>query len=341
MHKKKLKIRLSFLIWLLINASIVITLCYFYFVLCLLEEKNNYTQISFGVVKQSLIISGVISFFFATILMLVFTIFIDDIMHKFSFNFSKFGINSSKITFDDISIREFSDLEEELYKINNKVIEDNKVENDFINGIVHEIKSPLTIIKSYAEMIRDFDDDKEIVNQNLDIIISQANILNDHINDLQLISRVKSDYYKKDTINASEILDEVLNDYDLTIKKEGIDLELDITHLYVRGNSLCLKYCFSNYISNAIKYCNNKVKIFFYKQSDCVVFEVLNDGNRIEEKDVDEIWNYYFRINSDTEGSGIGLAVVRSICEYFKYKYSYEFIDNYNKFSIIIGDKDE
>lgn len=93
-----------------------------------------------------------------------------------------------------------------------------------------------------------------------------------------------------------------------------------------------------NILSNAFKYVNDggKVKIDLSEQGNQFKILVANTGKLIEEKDLDQIWNSFYRISTDVKGNGLGLTIVKSIVELHKGRCRAYTQDGYNCFEIIL-----
>ena len=255
---------------------------------------------------------------------------------------SKVVEESHKILDDDYiynpiesRIEEISNIQSSLLKLQNRLIMTENLEKEFLSGISHELKSELSIIKSYAEMIKDFSiDDKDLILEHLDIIEEQTDVMVKHIDDVNVISKVKLNAYNdKLKINGYQMISNIVNCFN----NKGINVCLEMEEsLVFNANPLCIKYCFTNYISNAFKYTKDYIKISLYKKDKLIYFIVENNGDKIEEADINNIWEYYYKGDNSINGSGLGLAIVKTICEHCDYKYNAESNENLTKFSIII-----
>ena len=284
----------------------------------------------FFVCLFSLLISFVIAYIFSN--------YITKPIRIISFEAKKIGNDGYLYNPKESKIEEINHIQNSLINLQKRLEETENLEKDFLSGVSHELKSPLTIIKSYTEMIKDFYlDDKEKLSKYLDEISIQIDVMNKHINDMKIISKVHSDVYNvKELINAKSSLLEICNNFKPEIVKKEIEFNLNVDdNLEFYANVLSVKYCFTNYISNAIKYTNNLINVNLYRKDNCIYFEVENNGKMIPKEDINRIWDHFYK-GENSNSSGLGLFIVKNICVYYNYKYNVISEEDYTKFSIVI-----
>ena len=293
---------------------------------------------NFDLVDENLKYLMIISYFISLIISYVCSIYISRPISSVVKDSMMIGQNGYYYCPKKSRIEEIDNIQESLSKLENRLNETEKFSKEFLSAISHELKSPLTIIKSYTEMLKDFVlNYEEKALDNINIINEQIVIMTDYINDINLISKVQSNYYDdKKIIDLGSVLLNVCDDFSVEVNNRNIEFNLNIgNNLECNANLLCIRYCFTNYISNAIKFANKKIDINLYRNYAKIIFEVINDGPKIDENDIKNIWNHFYK-NESSNGSGIGLAFVKIICDHCGYIYSVHSDDNITKFVIEI-----
>lgn len=214
----------------------------------------------------------------------------------------------------------------------NKMVEEleeiNNLDKDLLANVSHEFKTPLTLIKSYAEMIQDFSgEDKDLREEHLATIISEADHLTSLVNDVLSLSRAQAKLDTKYSIFCfTELVDSTVKNFSSLIKSRELKLTKDISEkLYISANYKQICEVVYNYISNAVNYAKSIVEIKLYSMEDRYRFEVTDDGSGIETDDIDSIWNKYYRGKNkpvaNVKGTGLGLAIVKEILTSHSYPF--------------------
>lgn len=243
-------------------------------------------------------------------------------------NASSLGDIEKKFKYKKSAILEMNQLQDALIQTKRSLEEKNKLEKEFISSVTHELKSPLTVIRSYAEMLKDFSwKTEEKRERDINIILQQVDVLTKDVNDLMLLSKIQANAYAtNERLDLSSILAEMIEDYQTSFAEKGIQVELRITpDLFLNANFLCIKYCFTNFLTNAIKYCRSYIEIRLEQQENYIRYVVMDNGQGIKEENVPLVWNRFYRENPEDnqDGStGMGLAIVKTICDHCGYTYS-------------------
>ena len=196
-------------------------------------------------------------------------------------------------------------------------------QKDLIANVSHDLKTPLTMIRSYAEMIRDLSgDNPEKRNAHLKVIIEESERLAQLVNDMSTISAMQTHRMKleKSVFDLTEITAGLLTSFDIFTEQEGYDFQLNAQKdCLVFADEARIKQVISNLTSNAIKYCGeDKVVIInIRKLSKKCRFEVLDHGPGIKPEELPHVWDRYYKTSSNyvrpTEGTGLGLSIVKEI----------------------------
>lgn len=227
------------------------------------------------------------------------------------------------VRFNDGGYKEISELSSVL---NNTAIELSKNEmlrRDLIANVSHDLKTPLTIIKSYAEMIIDISgDNKEKREEHLGVIIKESDRLTDLVNDILDLSKIESKTEKFE-IKEFDIANTVRRVYErFKVFSEYKNFQFNLIcpeSLMAVGNELRINQVIYNLIGNALNYTgpDNFIEIKLFEKEETVRFEVRDTGAGINEEDKKRVWDRYYKASKNNTreqtGSGIGLAIVKNI----------------------------
>ena len=226
---------------------------------------------------------------------------------------------------------------EEIKELNNTInqtsIELAKTENlrrELLANVSHDLKTPLTMIKAYAEMIRDLNgNNKKKREANLGVIIEETDRLNLLVNDVLDLSKYTSGTIKldKEKFDLDELIKEILNRYQIYIEKDNyiINYESD-GKTVINADKTRISQVLYNLINNALNYTGDDKKVTIKLKGGKV--EVIDTGKGIKEEELDLIWDKYYKADKTYSrmqiGSGIGLSIVKNILELHEYKYGVE-----------------
>ena len=216
-----------------------------------------------------------------------------------------------------------------------------EMKKEFFQNSSHELKSPLTSIIAYSEMIKDglLNDDKEIKDANLHIYNSSKR-MKDLIQNMLYLSSLENNVIKheKININVNDLINKIIDDNEIKIKEKNIVVNInkydDLT-LNMEENDADI--LFRNLILNAINYVlkdNGKIEISIYKDK----ISIKDNGIGIKKEDIPNIFTRFKRSNEaikvNSEGNGLGLAIVKHVL--IKYNYKIEVYSELNKGSEFI-----
>ena len=197
------------------------------------------------------------------------------------------------------------------------------LQRDLIANVSHDLRTPLTMVKSYAEMIRDLSgDNPEKRNTHLQVIIDEADRLNTLVNDILTLSDVQAGTLELriERFSIKDLVASVIQTYEVLKTNEGYKIQFNCRQdIDVVGDSARIKQVINNLLSNAIKYCGSDKKIFINvkKWGKRVHIEIVDHGQGIKPDELPYIWERYYKSSTHhvraTKGSGIGLSMVKGI----------------------------
>ena len=266
---------------------------------------------------------------------------LEDIAKKMAnLDFSqKYKISQANDEFDNLgkSINKMSDKLESTIKqlkstnieLEKDIEEKSKIDEmrkSFISDVSHELKTPIALIQGYSEgLIENVNSDDESRKFYAEVILDEATKMDKLVK--QLLELMKLEYGKNKFNNANfnivELEKEIIRKSEVMIQKENIKVELDEKNaIEVYADEFYIDQVLTNYLTNAIKYCNEinkekKIKITNYVYNGKVRISVFNSSTGLSDEEIVRIWNRFYKIdesrNRDNGGTGIGLSLVKAI----------------------------
>ena len=229
------------------------------------------------------------------------------------------------ITFTGGSFTETKELAATLNDTKDKLAKIDEMRRDLIANVSHDIRTPLTDIRAYAEMIRDISgENAEKRNKHLEVIIHETEYMSRLINDMSELSRMQSgnENVHRENIDLVEIIYEVVQINESLLRKADLKIEIDVPdELTMYFDRVKMAQVVSNYLTNAIKHTPAGKKIiiraYLKKDEETVRFEVIDEGEGIPQEELPYIWDRYqkssrtFRRNMTN--TGLGLSIVKAI----------------------------
>lgn len=257
------------------------------------------------------------------------------------------GKGNFNVEFKQSEIAELNELSEVLTVAASEMNKTDELRRDLLANVSHDLKTPLTMIKAYAEKVKDLSyKDKEKMDADLNVIIRETDRLNSLVNDLLEMSKL--DAKKDEQLNIEEYdliesLNDILTRYDIVIEKNGYKFEIDIPdQAIVHADRSKMEQVIYNLINNAIEHTGDDlvVKIRIENQKDGVVLFVTDTGKGIPKEEIPLVWNRYYtkekRHKRNVIGSGIGLSIVKKILDKHNFIYGIESrVNRYTTFYVI------
>ena len=209
---------------------------------------------------------------------------------------------------------------------NERLRELNELKSFFVSSITHELKTPLSSIKLYADLLRtQKDKDSSKIKQHLDIIEGESDRLNRMIDNVLNISKIerKAMRFRFTKIDINEEIRETLKIMAYQLQQREFSLQTDIPDekIYIRADGDAIRQVLTNLIANAIQYSfdEKSLEISAIRNDKFVTVMIADKGIGISEKDQKDIFNAFYRGSDDRianiGGAGIGLAVVSHIID--------------------------
>ena len=235
------------------------------------------------------------------------------------------------LEFESCGYSEIDQLAESLNYAKSEISKATKLQRDLVANVSHDLKTPLTMIKAYAEMIRDISGDvKAKRDKHTSVIIEEADRLALLVNDILSLSRLQSEVetLDKKVFNLSELVENIIYKFDTLVSEQGYVIEKDIdSDLFICGDENRIEEVVYNLIGNSINYTgeDKTIKVYLKASNNTALFEILDSGKGIDSDQIKTIWEKYYRASEThhrgVKGTGLGLSIVKAILEAHELKY--------------------
>lgn len=195
------------------------------------------------------------------------------------------------------------------------------IRSQFVANVSHELKTPLTSIKGFAETLK-YVEDNETRNKFLDIIDKEAERLTTLINDILILSNIENNKMREEEFDPSEVIDNVISMFTNQVNNKEVEIYFDDKGSRVLlGDRDKFYQMMLNLVENAVKYSNDKaiINIRTYENQYYEYIEVEDNGIGIPKEDLPRIFERFYRVDKSRAkgGTGLGLAIVKHIVKMF------------------------
>ena len=217
---------------------------------------------------------------------------------------------------------ELDELSDTLGETASRLEKAQNAQREFLANVSHDLRTPLTMIKGYAEMVKEISwSDEEKREKDLDIITREADRLTALVNEILEFSAMQADGSVKEyeKIDLSRAVREVTNQFTSFCEQGGYVIETEITEgITVSADEAQIKRVIYNFIDNAVSHTDEskKIKVSLTAGGGCARFAVTDYGKGIPDEELPYIWNrYYTARNRKNKAvvSGLGLPIAKEI----------------------------
>ncbi len=242
---------------------------------------------------------------------------------------------------------ELSSLSSSVNILSKKLQEVEILRRELIANVSHELRSPLVLIRGYAELVKDVswsNDEKR--EEQLNLIIDESIRMSKMVDDIMDYSQLQSGTIKTNKEDCDVI--KLVKEEFFIAKKEcelhNINIKLisnNIENKYAYVDALKISQVFRNLFNNAINHTkdNETIELILEEHNNDLKVEIRNVGETIPKEMIDKLFDKYYRVqhqSSRKKGTGIGLSIVKAVCELHDFEYGVTSENGLTKFYVII-----
>lgn len=279
-------------------------------------------------IRIQLIFVSVIFILFAIVLAFLVSKRISRPLVEINTTIKQLARRNYNVEFNSRGYLEANELSDTLNLTRDELQKTDNLRQELIANVSHDLRTPLTMITGYGEVIRDLPG--ENTPENVQVIIDEANRLSSLVNDMLDLSKLQSGAIELETeqVCITDEINEIFRRYTKLVEQEGYNLSFKFDkNVYVNADRIKLGQVIYNFINNAINHCGeDKTVIVTQKANDKRVrIEVEDHGEGIPEDKLEYIWDRYYKVDKEHKrgviGTGLGLSIVKNILDLHGAKY--------------------
>ncbi|MDQ1147252.1 two-component system sensor histidine kinase ArlS [Bacillus sp. SORGH_AS 510] len=227
------------------------------------------------------------------------------------------------ITVQNKTKDELQTLARTFNRMINRLLINMERQKQFVSDASHELKTPLTVIKSYANLLRRHGlDNKEMAEEAIIAIHSEATRIQKMTETfLELATLEKENVLEINEVNLINLCKDILKQLKDVYKRE-ITLDYEEIPIIIRADELKIKQVIIILLDNAIKYSNDRIEVFIKKNQQYAIIDIKDYGIGIPKDEIENIFERFYRVDKarsrETGGSGLGLNIAKSIINLHK-----------------------
>lgn len=239
--------------------------------------------------------------------------------------------NNEAVVFTGKGYKEISELSSTLTYVSSELAKTEGLRRELIANVSHDLRTPLTLICGYAEMMRDLPG--ENTPENTQVIIDEATRLTKLVNDMLDLSKLQAGTQALDIkrYNLTQNIEEIMKRYAALTEQEGYHISFEYDdEVEIEGDELKISQVIYNLINNAINYTGNDKKVAVKQKivDNKVRIEVSDTGEGISKENLPYIWDRYYKVDKTHKraaiGTGLGLSIVQNILKAHRAEYGVE-----------------
>ena len=241
------------------------------------------------------------------------------------------GLGKYDNKFPKNGVLEIEELSQTLEEVQRELKKSDEIKRDLMANVSHDLKTPLTMIKAYAEMIKDISyKDPKKMQEHLDIIGEEVDRLTNLVNDILEMSKVESNEYLYNYENYDLVkeIKKIIKRYEVMEYLENYNFILEMPKkVMVNADKEKINQVIYNLLNNAINYTGKDkiVKIKITKEEKDYLVEIIDTGKGIKKEELPYIWDKYYKNEKNHQrnivSTGLGLSIVKEILSKHNFEY--------------------
>ncbi|MEO0369770.1 MAG: phosphate regulon sensor histidine kinase PhoR [Pseudomonadota bacterium] len=233
--------------------------------------------------------------------------------------------NSARDTILNIKCVEYTDdLRMVIARDVTRLVRINQIQRDFVANVSHELKTPLTVLRGYLEIMEDNSDIPERYLKPLQQMNIQSVRMELIVADLLYLAKLENveDRPEYEVIDVTQMINTIIEAVQPLIEENRHKIELDVDYdLQIMGSSTELHSAFTNLVTNAINYTQAQglIKIQWQASEDGAQFSILDNGVGIDAHHIERLTQRFYRVDTNRSreggGTGLGLAIVKHVLQ--------------------------
>ena len=241
------------------------------------------------------------------------------------------GLEKYDNKFPKNGVLEIEELSQTLEEVQRELKKSDEIKRDLMANVSHDLKTPLTMIKAYAEMIKDISyKDPQKMQEHLNIIMEEVDRLTNLVNDILELSKVQNNEYLYNYENYDLVKEvkKIIKRYEVMEYLENYNFILEMPKkVIVNADKDKINQVIYNLLNNAINYTGKDkvVKIKITKEEKDYLVEVIDTGKGIKKEELPYIWDKYYKNEKNHQrnivSTGLGLSIVKEILSKHNFEY--------------------
>ncbi len=231
------------------------------------------------------------------------------------------------VQFASAEFEEIAQLSESLNYAKDEIKKSDDFQKELLANVSHDLRTPLTMIKAYASMVKEISgDDPQKRNRHLQVIIDESDRLTGLVNDILNASKVSAGLSElnKKVFNLTDFVYGIMNKFDYLQETSGYKFYVDIDpNMYTFADEEKIYQVIYNLVSNAVNYTGEDKCVYVSlkdrPESSRIRFAVRDTGKGISDEEKEHIWDRYYRSKDaharPVKGTGLGLNIVKIILQ--------------------------
>lgn len=297
----------------------------------MLISSNKALAETITLIQFQLVIVTIIVILLSFILAWAISTKLSEPIQRMSATAKQWAEGDNSVVFRGRSYDELNELAEALNYAKEGISKTGKLQRDLLANVSHDLKTPLTMIKAYAEMIRDISgENKQKRDIHTNVIIDEADRLTMLVNDILDLSKLQNDSSapKFETVNLSELVERVIYRFANFMESAGYKIINDIDgDLFTECDEQRIEQVVYNLIGNSLNYTgeDKTITVHLHRKKNILLLEIIDSGKGISAEQIDGIWEKYYRFSEThqrpVKGTGLGLSIVKTILQSQGFKF--------------------